>query len=133
MGILPVPATPDAPLAQHSGSCHCQKVQVELLVPLAEQEVKEDNCSSCVRVSRLEFSCTITRVRLTIYRQHISGYTPPETRLEFTEESTRLNTLVAVSMVVLLIAQPAASLFSVIYMAPRYLPLTRWHQRGANT
>ncbi|KAK3313321.1 hypothetical protein B0H66DRAFT_628999 [Apodospora peruviana] len=35
--------------AQHLSSCHCGKVQAELLVPITDLEVKEDNCSSCVR------------------------------------------------------------------------------------
>ena len=36
--------------ANHLGSCHCGKVRVELLVDISTLEVKEDNCSSCVRV-----------------------------------------------------------------------------------
>jgi len=40
-GVLP---------AKHHGSCHCGDVQIELLADIAEVQVKEDNCSSCVRV-----------------------------------------------------------------------------------
>jgi hypothetical protein len=38
------------PPAAALSSCHCGKVQAELLVPLTELQVKEDNCSFCVRV-----------------------------------------------------------------------------------
>lgn len=34
-----------------TASCYYGKVQAELLFPLAEGEIKEDNCSACVRVS----------------------------------------------------------------------------------
>ncbi|SPQ24620.1 99cc0578-e913-427d-8dd1-33c8b3f9c4d3 [Thermothielavioides terrestris] len=40
-------AAPEAPTAHHTGSCHCGKVRLELLTPIEDQEVKEDNCSSC--------------------------------------------------------------------------------------
>lgn len=36
--------------AHHLFSCQCGDVQAELLAPIHDQEVKEDNCSSCVRV-----------------------------------------------------------------------------------
>lgn len=32
-------------------ACHCGKVQAQLMTPIEDQEVKEDNCSLCVRVS----------------------------------------------------------------------------------
>ncbi|RKU48893.1 hypothetical protein DL546_008635 [Coniochaeta pulveracea] len=35
--------------ALHKASCHCGQVQAELLVPITDLEIKEDNCSSCVR------------------------------------------------------------------------------------
>lgn len=38
------------PQGHESASCYCGKVRAELLFPLSEQEMKEDNCSSCVRV-----------------------------------------------------------------------------------
>ncbi|KAM3514722.1 hypothetical protein MY11210_001693, partial [Beauveria gryllotalpidicola] len=38
------------PRGQETASCYCGKVRAELLFPLSEQEMKEDNCSSCVRV-----------------------------------------------------------------------------------
>lgn len=47
---LPISAVAEPP-AMHIFSCHCGYVQAELLVPLAGLEVKEDNCSGCVRVS----------------------------------------------------------------------------------
>jgi hypothetical protein len=34
----------------HHGTCICGNLGVELLSPLSELELKEDNCSSCVRV-----------------------------------------------------------------------------------
>jgi hypothetical protein len=40
----------DGSPAQLTASCHCGKVQAELLVPITDLEIKEDNCSSCVRV-----------------------------------------------------------------------------------
>ncbi|KAK3356729.1 Mss4-like protein [Lasiosphaeria hispida] len=43
------PPTPSDSLAHHVGSCHCGKVQAELLVPIKDQVVKEDNCSLCTR------------------------------------------------------------------------------------
>lgn len=33
------------------GSCHCGKVVVELLQPIEQLVIKEDNCSICTRVS----------------------------------------------------------------------------------
>ncbi|KAF2718537.1 hypothetical protein K431DRAFT_287561 [Polychaeton citri CBS 116435] len=32
-----------------TGSCHCGKVSVSLLIPLEQLDVKEDNCSICTR------------------------------------------------------------------------------------
>ncbi|KAH8657660.1 glutathione-dependent formaldehyde-activating enzyme [Xylariales sp. PMI_506] len=39
----------DEPPAQHLFACHCGRVQAELLTSITEHELKEDNCSSCVR------------------------------------------------------------------------------------
>ncbi|KAF2429068.1 hypothetical protein EJ08DRAFT_671193 [Tothia fuscella] len=36
--------------AEHVLACHCGHLQAELLVPIRDQELKEDNCSSCVRI-----------------------------------------------------------------------------------
>ncbi|KAF2663829.1 glutathione-dependent formaldehyde-activating enzyme [Microthyrium microscopicum] len=36
-------------LTQHNFVCHCQRIRAELLVTLQDQEIKEDNCSACVR------------------------------------------------------------------------------------
>lgn len=44
-------------LGHETASCYCGKVRAELLFLLSEAEVKEDNCSSCVRVRIL--SCRI--------------------------------------------------------------------------
>ncbi|KAH0600846.1 hypothetical protein MHUMG1_01845 [Metarhizium humberi] len=33
----------------HLFSCHCGRVQAQLLTPVSEQQVKQDNCSSCIR------------------------------------------------------------------------------------
>lgn len=49
--IEPVTVAPSMTPAQHIFACHCGKVQAEMLTPIQGQEVKEDNCSSCVRVS----------------------------------------------------------------------------------
>src|ERR1700712_1361937 len=40
--------------AQHIFACHCGQIEADLLTPIEDQEVKEDNCSSCVRVSLKE-------------------------------------------------------------------------------
>lgn len=57
--ILPRPDS-----QQHeTASCYCGKVRAELLFPLSEEEVKEDNCSSCVRVSALDPYQTLTLIR----------------------------------------------------------------------
>lgn len=45
----PTPNETGSPPAKHLGSCHCRKVRVELLVNLSDLQVKEDNCSSCIR------------------------------------------------------------------------------------
>ncbi|KAK4214182.1 hypothetical protein QBC37DRAFT_314799 [Rhypophila decipiens] len=45
---MPVTGAEQDPV-KHRGSCHCGNVSVELLVGLDELEIKEDNCSSCVR------------------------------------------------------------------------------------
>ncbi|ETS76871.1 hypothetical protein PFICI_10745 [Pestalotiopsis fici W106-1] len=46
----PSTVSSDGTGAIHKGSCHCGKVLVELLTPL-EDELSEDNCSACRRVS----------------------------------------------------------------------------------
>ncbi|KAF3762730.1 hypothetical protein M406DRAFT_264248 [Cryphonectria parasitica EP155] len=52
------------PQAQHLFSCHCAAVQAELFTPLQEQEVKEDNCSSCVRNAYIGVYPTKDQVKL---------------------------------------------------------------------
>lgn len=47
-----------------TGSCDCGSVRVELLTPLQELEVKEDNCSICARVSL--FRCPLYKPCFTI-------------------------------------------------------------------
>lgn len=42
-------------LEHEVASCYCGKVRAELLFPLSEGEVREDNCSSCVRVRILSY------------------------------------------------------------------------------
>ncbi|KAI1174672.1 Mss4-like protein [Nemania sp. FL0916] len=42
--------SPLNPSVQHTCSCHCGNVYAELLAPVHSQEIKEDNCSSCVRI-----------------------------------------------------------------------------------
>ncbi|KAJ9137211.1 Glutathione-dependent formaldehyde-activating enzyme [Coniochaeta hoffmannii] len=49
IGAVPTLAPGSESTAAHIGSCHCGRVQVELLIPLTELQVKEDNCSTCVR------------------------------------------------------------------------------------
>ncbi|KAK0654753.1 hypothetical protein B0T16DRAFT_395629 [Cercophora newfieldiana] len=50
--------------AKHHGSCHCGKVWVELLVDIADLEVKEDNCSSCARNAYIGIYPTKDQVRI---------------------------------------------------------------------
>lgn len=45
-----LPTSTETAKAHHLFSCQCGNVQAELLAPIQDQEVKEDNCSSCVRV-----------------------------------------------------------------------------------
>ncbi|PSR79793.1 glutathione-dependent formaldehyde-activating enzyme [Coniella lustricola] len=52
------------PPAQHVFSCHCGQVQAELLTSLAEHEIKEDNCSSCVRTAYIGTYPAKDQVRL---------------------------------------------------------------------
>ncbi|KAK7996684.1 sphingolipid long chain base-responsive protein [Apiospora arundinis] len=40
---------PSSKAPPYTFSCHCGSIKATLLVPLQEQEVKEDNCSKCVR------------------------------------------------------------------------------------
>ncbi|KAK0387227.1 hypothetical protein NLU13_5540 [Sarocladium strictum] len=48
-------STPELPTprpdAHQTASCYCGKVKAELLIPLPGLEVKEDNCSFCVRTA----------------------------------------------------------------------------------
>ncbi|KAI0113683.1 Mss4-like protein [Nemania sp. FL0031] len=55
---------PPHPSAQHVFSCHCTKVSAELLVPIRGQELKEDNCSSCVRTGFIGVYPTKDQVKL---------------------------------------------------------------------
>ncbi|KAK1833633.1 hypothetical protein QBC39DRAFT_302466 [Podospora conica] len=48
----------------HQGSCHCGQVRMELLVDISTLEVKEDNCSSCVRNAYIGIYPTKSQVRL---------------------------------------------------------------------
>jgi len=36
---------------KYAGTCHCGKIRLELLFPITDFHVREDNCSMCVRVS----------------------------------------------------------------------------------
>ncbi|KAH8668853.1 hypothetical protein BX600DRAFT_460827 [Xylariales sp. PMI_506] len=60
---LPEPANGELP-AQLVFACHCGKVQAELLTPISEQEVKEDNCSLCVRDGYIGVYPNKSQVRL---------------------------------------------------------------------
>ncbi|KAK0738863.1 hypothetical protein B0T18DRAFT_423004 [Schizothecium vesticola] len=53
-----------APPVAHHGSCHCGKVRVELLVDIGTLEIKEDNCSSCVRNAYIGIYPTKSQVRI---------------------------------------------------------------------
>ncbi|KAM7208278.1 hypothetical protein V8F20_001256 [Naviculisporaceae sp. PSN 640] len=59
----PVPRAEKDPV-KHRGSCHCGKVTVELLIGLDELEIKEDNCSSCVRDAYIGTYPTKEQVRI---------------------------------------------------------------------
>ncbi|KAM3451319.1 hypothetical protein NHJ6243_009617 [Beauveria neobassiana] len=52
------------PRGQETASCYCGKVRAELLFPLSEQEMKEDNCSSCVRTAYIGVYPTRDQVRI---------------------------------------------------------------------
>lgn len=43
------------PEAHETASCYCGKARAELLFRLSEEEIREDNCSSCVRVCILSY------------------------------------------------------------------------------
>ncbi|KAK1757777.1 Mss4-like protein [Echria macrotheca] len=60
---MPVTGAEQDPV-KHRGSCHCGKVNVELLVELDELEIKEDNCSSCVRDAYIGTYPTKEQVRI---------------------------------------------------------------------
>ncbi|KAK3387937.1 hypothetical protein B0H63DRAFT_167086 [Podospora didyma] len=60
--LLSTPST-EIP-AQHTGSCHCGAIRVELLVPINDVEAKEDNCSSCVRNAYVGIYPTKDQVRI---------------------------------------------------------------------
>ncbi|KAK2590582.1 hypothetical protein QQS21_011728 [Conoideocrella luteorostrata] len=47
--IESLPGDSSEATAQHLFACHCGSVQCELLTPITEQDVKQDNCSSCIR------------------------------------------------------------------------------------
>ncbi|KAK2603054.1 hypothetical protein N8I77_009538 [Diaporthe amygdali] len=57
------------PTAHHVFSCHCGNVKAELLVRIQDQEVKEDNCSSCVRNAYIGVYPTKDQVRI-LGREH---------------------------------------------------------------
>ncbi|KAI7779142.1 hypothetical protein LA080_001304 [Diaporthe eres] len=52
------------PVAHHLFSCQCGDVQAELLVPIHDQEIKEDNCSGCVRDAYIGVYPTRDQVRI---------------------------------------------------------------------
>ncbi|KAK4443385.1 hypothetical protein QBC34DRAFT_488382 [Podospora aff. communis PSN243] len=62
--VEPLDVESGAVAAIHHGSCRCGKVRVELLVDIAELEVKEDNCSSCVRNAYIGIYPTKDQVRI---------------------------------------------------------------------
>ncbi|UNI17925.1 hypothetical protein JDV02_004232 [Purpureocillium takamizusanense] len=68
-----VAATGEPP-AQHVFACHCGNVRAELLAPLSEQQVKEDNCSSCVRNAYVGAYPTKDQVRTRGKDEHAFEY-----------------------------------------------------------
>lgn len=48
--IEPLSQQPDEPAAKSLFACHCGHAKAALLSPIEEEELKEDNCSKCVRV-----------------------------------------------------------------------------------
>ncbi|KAK5991546.1 hypothetical protein PT974_09830 [Cladobotryum mycophilum] len=46
--VEPLPEAGGGRPAQHTFSCHCGKVRAALLDPIEEEELKEDNCSTCM-------------------------------------------------------------------------------------
>ncbi|OAA72933.1 Mss4-like protein [Akanthomyces lecanii RCEF 1005] len=61
------------PQGHETASCYCGKLRAELLFPLAEQEMKEDNCSSCVRTAYIGVYPTRDQVRI-LGREHTFEY-----------------------------------------------------------
>ncbi|KAK0634164.1 Mss4-like protein [Immersiella caudata] len=62
--LQPMDMVPGALPAKHHGSCHCGKVRVQLLAEIPGLEVKEDNCSSCVRNAYIGVYPTKDQVRV---------------------------------------------------------------------
>jgi hypothetical protein len=84
--------------AEQVFACHCGKVQAELLVPIKDQELKEDNCSTCVRVSDSVQIPTYTIYLLDAYRLDISGYIQPKTKSGSMGENILSSILLAASL-----------------------------------
>ncbi|KAM7186062.1 hypothetical protein V8F33_012053 [Rhypophila sp. PSN 637] len=69
---MPVTGAGQDPV-KHRGSCHCGNVSVELFVGLDELEIKEDNCSSCVRDAYIGTYPSKEQVRIHV-REHTFEY-----------------------------------------------------------
>lgn len=114
------------PRGHETASCYCGKVRAELFFPLSEQEMKEDNCSSCVRVG---VTPCHKRLCLHVTRLLISAFTPHEIKCEFSGASTPLNISMEEGMAALLIAGIVECLYSQTSTAQTRVSLTSSRQR----
>jgi hypothetical protein len=109
--------------ARHLFACHCGRVRAELLTPIEDQELKEDNCSSCVRVSGagavLLFHHKGGGFAANVHRQDTLAHTQPKTKCESTVARMHSSTLPDASLAALCIANPAAFMCSATYMGRR--------------
>ncbi|KAL5086186.1 hypothetical protein Trisim1_009516 [Trichoderma cf. simile WF8] len=62
--IEPLSQQPDEPAAKSLFACHCGHAKAALLSPIEEEELKEDNCSKCVRIAYIGIYPTKDNVRI---------------------------------------------------------------------
>ncbi|KAL7941463.1 hypothetical protein V8C42DRAFT_334635 [Trichoderma barbatum] len=62
--IHPFSHQPDESPAKSLFSCHCGDVRADLLSPIEKEELKEDNCSKCVRIAYIGIYPTKDNVRI---------------------------------------------------------------------
>ncbi|KAL7782382.1 hypothetical protein V8C43DRAFT_296174 [Trichoderma afarasin] len=62
--IKPLAQPPDEPAAKSLFTCHCCDVRAALLSSIEDEELKEDNCSKCVRIAYIGIYPTKDNVRI---------------------------------------------------------------------